>query len=485
MYKSSQIRSVHRSLFALCLLISIKVGMDLAITIDKWAVSLKGRKQAMRLIFGILLALPVLILMNNVAEADYVRAITSEEVQSNLDIVWMCVACGLVFFMKAGFSMVEIGFTRPKNAVNAIMKNIMDFAVSAIAFWSFGFGLMFGPTNGLFGTDGFFLHDYTANRDPWLFAFWMYQLVFVSSVAAIVSGAMAERTRFIGSLLFTIAMSVFIYPIFGSWVWGGLYNGNGWLSNIGFIDFAGSTVIHAIGGWAGLAGTLVLGPRIGKFREDGSVHPIPGHNLPLAALGTLILWFGWYGFNAGNTLSGDEKIAQVLINTTLAGSAGAIASMISSWFKFGKPDVGMTLNGALAGLVAITAGCAHVEPVFAVVIGVIAGVLVINSIVFFDRRRIDDPVGAISVHGVCGVWGTIAVGIFKSNDMFNLKNIAIQLLGSGLAFVWSFFVSYLIFKLIAMSIRLRVHKEEELEGLDYSEHAASAYPDFQVRAMNQ
>ncbi|MEE8432335.1 MAG: ammonium transporter, partial [Candidatus Desulfatibia sp.] len=266
-----------------------------------------------------------------------------------------------------------------------------------------------------------------------------------------------------------------------SWVWGGIYHGDGWLANLGFIDFAGSTVIHSVGGWAGLAGTLVLGPRIGKYKKDGSVSPILGHNIPLAALGTLILWFGWYGFNAGNTLSGDEQIAQIIINTTLAGAAAAISSMVTVWFKYGKPDVGMTLNGALAGLVAITAGCAHVEPVWSVVIGVIAGVIVVNSIIFFDKKRIDDPVGAISVHGVCGVWGTIAVGIFKTNDMFSLHNILIQLLGSVVAFAWAFSISYLIFKLIAMTIGLRVSEEEEFVGLDLSEYSVSAYPDFQNR----
>ena len=268
--------------------------------------------------------------------------------------------------------------------------------------------------------------------------------------------------------------------VFGSWVWGGLHDGSGWLENLGFIDFAGSTVIHALGGWAGLAGTLVLGPRIGKFRPDGSVAPIPGHNLPLAALGTLILWFGWYGFNAGNTLSGNETIAQILINTTLAGAGGAIAGMTTACFKFGKADAGITLNGALAGLVAITAGCAHVEPIWAIVIGGFAGVIVVHSIIFFDKRGIDDPVGAISVHGVCGFWGTVAVGMFKSGEMFQLRNILIQLLGSVVAFVWAFFVSYFVFKVISFAVKLRVSEQDELRGLDLSEHANEAYPDFQV-----
>jgi len=376
--------------------------------------------------------------------------------------------------------MVEIGFTKAKNAVNAIMKNMMDFAVSSIAFWVIGFGIMFGTSNGLFGTDGFFLHDYADSRDSWLFAFWMYQLVFVSSTAAIVSGAMAERTRFFASLMFTVFMSAFIYPIFGSWVWGSFYHGGGWLENLGFKDFAGSTVIHAIGGWAGLAGTMVLGPRMGKFRRDGTINPILGHNLPLAALGTLILWFGWYGFNAGNTLEGGSKIANIMINTTLSGSAAAVSGMITAWFRFGKPDVGMTLNGALSGLVAITAGCADVEPVWAVVTGIVAGIIVVFSVIQFDRLKIDDPVGAVSVHGVCGVWGTVALGMFKTGEMFNLHNIGIQLLGSVVAFVWAFFVSYGIFMFIKKAIGLRVTEEEEYQGLDYSEHTAAAYPDFQI-----
>ena len=408
------------------------------------------------------------------------RIITSEDVQTNLDIVWICIATVLVFFMKAGFIMVEIGFTKAKNAVNAIMKNMMDFAVSSIAFWVIGFGIMFGTSNGLFGTDGFFLHDYADSRDPWLFAFWMYQLVFVSSTAAIVSGAMAERTRFFASLMFTVFMSAFIYPIFGSWVWGSFYHGGGWLENLGFKDFAGSTVIHAIGGWAGLAGTMVLGPRMGKFRRDGTINPILGHNLPLAALGTLILWFGWYGFNAGNTLEGGSKIANIMINTTLSGSAAAVSGMITAWFRFGKPDVGMTLNGALSGLVAITAGCADEEPVWAVVTGIVAGIIVVFSVIQFDRLKIDDPVGAVSVHGVCGVWGTVALGMFKTGEMFNLHNIGIQILGSVIAFVWAFFVSYGIFMFIKKAIGLRVTEEEEYQGLDYSEHTAAAYPDFQI-----
>lgn len=416
-------------------------------------------------------------------EGSAARLITAEDVQANLNIVWITLAAILVFLMKAGFAMVEIGFTRSKNAVNALMKNFVDFSISAVTFWAIGFGLMFGTSNGIFGTDGFYLQDYTKNLDPWLFAFWMYQVVFVSSTAAIVSGAMAERTRFAAGLIFTILLTAFIYPVFGSWAWGGLYHGSGWLERLGFIDFAGSTVIHSIGGWAGLAGTIVLGPRLGKFREKGVMQPIPGHNLPLAALGTLILWFGWYGFNAGNTLEGNERIGLIIINTTLSGAGGALAGMITAWLTTGKPDAGMTLNGALAGLVGITAGCAYVSPFWSIVIGVVSGILVVFSVGFFDRLKIDDPVGAISVHGVCGVWGTLAVGLFKTGELFNLRNIAVQFLGCVAAFFWSFFLAYAFFKLISYFLTLRVSVEEEFHGLDFSEHAAAAYPDFHVTSI--
>lgn len=411
------------------------------------------------------------------------RLITSEDVQRNLDMVWIIFAAILIFLMKAGFAMVEIGFTRSKNAVNALMKNFVDFAISAITFWAIGFGLMFGTTNGIFGMDGFYLQDYTKDLDPWLFAFWMFQVVFVSSTAAIVSGAMAERTRFVASLMFTILLTAFIYPIFGSWVWGGLYHGSGWLERLGFIDFAGSTVIHSVGGWAGLAGAIVLGPRLGKYREKGVMKPIPGHNIPLAALGTLILWFGWYGFNAGNTLEGNERIGLIIINTTLGGAAGALSGMVTIWFLTGKPDAGMTLNGALAGLVGITAGCANVSPFWSIVIGLVAGCLVVFSVMFFDKIKIDDPVGAISVHGVCGVWGTLAVGLFKTDELFNLKNLGVQFLGCVAAFFWSFFIAYAFFKIIDYFLGLRVSTEEEFHGLDYSEHAAEAYPDFHVTSI--
>lgn len=401
-------------------------------------------------------------------------------VQSHADYLWTLIAAALVFFMQAGFAMVEAGFTRAKNAVNILMKNLMDFSMGSITFWAIGFGLMFGATTtGWFGTSGFFLSDFTPGGDPWVLAFWMFQAVFAATAATIVSGAMAERTKFIGYLTYSALLTAFIYPIFGSWAWGSLYNGNGWLEGLGFIDFAGSTVVHSVGGWVALAGAIVLGPRIGKFTKDGKVKPIPGHNLPLAALGVFILWLGWFGFNPGSTTAANKDIAMIFVNTNIAAAAGAILAMITAWLKFAKPDAGMSLNGALAGLVAITAPCATVTPLSAVIIGAIAGVLVVLSVLFFDKIKIDDPVGAISVHGVCGAWGTLAAGIFNIGGTSG-KIIGVQLLGIGAAFVWAFGAGLLMFKLIDATIGLRVTPEEETEGLDYGEHGASAYPDFQV-----
>jgi len=339
---------------------------------------------------------------------------------------------------------------------------------------------MFGASKtGWFGTSGFFLSDFSPGGDPWVLAFWMFQTVFAATAATIVSGAMAERTKFAGYLIYSAVVSAFIYPIFGSWAWGSLYNGNGWLEGLGFIDFAGSTVVHSVGGWLALAGAIVVGPRLGKYTKEGSVKPIPGHNLPLAALGVFILWLGWFGFNPGSTTAANKDIAMIFVNTNLAAAAGAIMAMFTAWSKFGKPDAGMSLNGALAGLVAITSPCATVTPLSSVVIGAIAGVIVVLSVLFFDRIRVDDPVGAISVHGVCGAWGTLAAGIFNIGGT-SAKIIGVQLLGIISAFVWAFGVGFIMFKLIHLIIGLRVSAEEEANGLDFKEHGATAYPDFQA-----
>lgn len=401
-------------------------------------------------------------------------------VQSHADYLWTLIAAALVFFMQAGFAMVESGFTRAKNAINIMMKNLMDFSMGTLAFWAIGFGLMFGVSGtGWFGTSGFFLSDFSLDGDPWVLAFWMFQAVFAATAATIVSGAMAERTKFSGYLIYSVIISGLIYPIFGSWAWGSLYKGGGWLEGLGFIDFAGSTVVHSVGGWAALAGTIVLGPRLGKYAKDGRIKPILGHNMPLAALGVFILWLGWFGFNPGSTTAANKDIAMIFVNTNLAAAAGAVLAMFSSWFKFGKPEVGMSLNGGLAGLVAITSPCATVTPFSAVLIGAAAGVIVVLSVLFFERIRVDDPVGAISVHGVCGAWGTLAAGIFNIGGT-SLKIIGVQLLGIGAAFLWVFPTAFLMFKLVDKTIGLRVSPEEELEGLDFTEHAGNAYPDFEV-----
>ncbi len=376
--------------------------------------------------------------------------------------------------------MVESGFTRAKNAVNFMMKNLMDFSMGSLAFWAIGFGLMFGVTStGWFGTSCFFLSDFSPGGDPWVLAFWMFQTVFAATAATIVSGAMAERTKFIGYLVYSVFVTALIYPVFGSWAWGSLYKGAGWLEGLGFIDFAGSTVVHSVGGWVALAGAVVLGPRLGKYTKDGKIRPIPGHNLPLAALGVFILWLGWFGFNPGSTTAANKDIAMIFVNTNLSAAAGAVFAMITAWAKFKKPDVGMSLNGALAGLVAITSPCATVTPFSSVVIGAIAGVVVVLSVLFFDKIKVDDPVGAISVHGVCGAWGTLAAGIFNIGGT-TAKIIGVQLLGVGACFVWAFGAGLVIFKLIDLTIGLRVSPEEEAEGLDYGEHGANAYPDFQI-----
>ena len=420
-----------------------------------------------------LLFLPGLALAQEATEAASELALLND-----VDTLWVCLAAFLVFFMQAGFALLECGFTRAKNACNIIMKNVMDFSIGTIAFWMVGFGLMFGATNGFFGTTHF-LYDAGSNNFNW--AFLIFQTVFCATAATIVSGAMAERTKFIGYLCYTVAITVIVYPIFGSWAWGGLLDGGGWLEEWGFYDFAGSTVVHSVGGWCALAGAIVLGPRLGKYSKDGKTQAIPGHNIPLAALGVFILWLGWFGFNPGSTTAvGGGSFAYIAVTTNLAAAAGAIGAMVASWILFKKPDTSFALNGALAGLVAITAGCDGMSPVFAVITGLASGVLVVGSVLFFDKIKIDDPVGAISVHGVCGVWGTLAIGLFHTEGGLLLgggtTQIVAQLVGIGAAFVWAFFVSLAIFLVIKHTIGLRVSEAEEMEGLDVAEHGMHAYP---------
>lgn len=400
---------------------------------------------------------------------------TVADVQRHADFVWTLVAAFLVFLMQAGFAMVETGMTRAKNAVNICMKNLMDFSVGSMAFWLVGFGIMFGVNStGFFGTSGFAFSDYLTAKDPWLFAFWMFQVVFAATAATIVSGAMAERTKFGSYLLYSAFLSALVYPVYGSWAWGSLYKGGGWLETLGFIDFAGSTVVHSVGGWAALAGAMVLGPRLGRYGADGKPRAMPGHNLVLATLGVFLLWFGWFGFNPGSTTAAITDIALIAVNTNLAAAAGAIAAMVTAWIYFKKPDATMMLNGALAGLVAITAGCSNVMPGSAVIIGLVAGVVVVYSVLFFDKLRIDDPVGAISVHGTCGAWGTLAAGLFNAEGV-TMKIVTTQLIGIVAAFVWAFGTMYLFFKVVSWTVGLRVSAEEETQGLDAFEHGNEAY----------
>lgn len=402
-----------------------------------------------------------------------------EDVQKNANFVWTLIAAFLVFFMQAGFAMVETGLTRAKNAVNIMMKNLMDFVLGSVAFFFIGFGLMFGtnPT-GFIGTDGFMISDFAKNKDLWVFAFWMFQVVFAATAATIVSGAMAERTKFIAYLIYSFVISAIIYPIFGSWCWGGLYHGKGWLEKMGFIDFAGSTVVHSIGGWAALAGAIVLGPRIGKFDSSGKPKAIPGHSITLAALGVFILWFGWFGFNPGSTTVAGGDAAKIAVNTNLAAATGGLGALITAWILFKKPEATMTLNGVLAGLVAITSPCNNVSANSSLIIGFLAGIIVVFSVLFIEKTlKVDDPVGAVSVHGVCGAFGTLCAAIFNEAG-FSWNQLYVQALGVVCAFLWSFILCFILFKIIAATVGLRVSKEEEIEGLDITEHGNIAYPDF-------
>jgi len=431
------------------------------------------------ILLTLILVVPLMASAEDAAPTVAGNAEAISAVQKNADFLWTLVAAFMVFFMQAGFAMVEAGFTRAKNAVNIIMKNLMDMSLGAIAYWAIGFAIMFGVSKtGWFGTTGFFLSDYAADKDPWTLAFWMFQVVFAATAATIVSGAMAERTKFVSYLIYSVVISALIYPVFGSWAWGSLYKGSGWLEGLGFIDFAGSTVVHSVGGWAALAGAIVIGPRIGKY-VNGKAKAIPGHSITTGALGVFILWFGWYGFNAGSTTAANTDTALIAVNTTLAACAGAFGAMIISWIKFGKPDATMALNGTLAGLVGITAGCANVLPGSAILIGTIAGLIVVLSVVFIDQvLKIDDPVGAISVHGVCGAWGTLAAGLFNAEGA-TMKIVGVQLLGIGAAFLWVFPAAYILFRIIDATIGLRTSEKEETEGLDIGEHGLEAYPDFQ------
>ncbi len=409
------------------------------------------------------------------------------------DTLWVMVAACLVFFMNAGFAMLETGLCQSKNAVNILAKNFIVFAVSSLAFWVIGFGLMFGDGNAWIGLHGWFLQgsdNSPATGDAYsgifsalnwtgvpLSAKFFFQLVFAGTAATIVSGAVAERIKFVSFIMFSFVLVAVVYPIGGHWAWGG-----GWLGGLGFIDFAGSTVVHSIGGWAALTGVIVLGPRMGKYASDGSIRPIPGHNMSLATLGALILWLGWFGFNPGSTMAADaEAIAKVALNTNMAAAAGCLAATATAWLALGKPDLSMILNGTLAGLVAITAPCNSVGLGSSVLIGIVGGVIVVFAVLFFDRKlKLDDPVGALSVHLVNGAWGTLSVGLFATEGgLFfggGIKQTLVQLAGIASVGALTVVATGVTWLLLKSTIGIRVSAEEEYEGLDTGEHGMEAYP---------
>lgn len=416
-----------------------------------------------------------------------------------LDTVWVLVTAFLVFWMNAGFALVESGLCQAKNTVNILAKNFVVFAIASIAFLVIGWGLMFGDGNSLIGTDGLFFllgaDNSPATGDAYkgvysamnwtgvpLYAKFFFQLVFAGTAATIVSGAVAERIKFLSFIVFSFVIVGFIYPIGGHWIWGG-----GWLAKAGMFDFAGSTVVHSIGGWAALAGVMVLGPRLGKYTKDGKVSPIPGHNMSTATLGALILWLGWFGFNPGSTMAVDaEAIARIALTTNTSAAAATLTATLTAWLLLRKPDLSMILNGTLAGLVAVTASCAYISVVSSLIIGLIAGVIVVLAVIMFDKLKLDDPVGALSVHLVNGVFGTLAVGFF-AEDRFapgiigdgllfgGTKLIISQIIGVVGIGVFTFVVSIVAWYVIKAIFGLRVSKEEEMEGLDIGEHGVEAY----------
>ncbi|MBS6765752.1 MAG: ammonium transporter [Clostridium sp.] len=403
---------------------------------------------------------------------------SSEAVSLLINIMWTMLGAFLVYFMQAGFAMCEAGFTRAKNTGNILMKNMMDFVLGSLFFFIFGFAIMHGTDwNGIIGIRGFFNPVSLADADGLMNGlpvgvFMIFHTVFCATAATIVSGSMAERTKFAAYLAYSAAISIFIYPVSGHWIWGG-----GWLTELGFHDFAGSAAVHMVGGICALVGAKILGPRIGKYDKEGKVRAIPGHNLPIAALGVFILWFCWFGFNCGSTTAATTNLGDIAMTTNLAAAAATLLAMTVTWLRYGKPDVSMTFNGSLAGLVAITAGCDTVSNWSAIIIGAIAGIVVVFSVEFFDKAaKIDDPVGAISVHGVCGALGTILTGVFSPD-----YSVVTQLIGVASVIAFVGIMAFIIFTIINKTIGLRVNKTEETEGLDVHEHGSTAYADFNFR----
>jgi Amt family ammonium transporter len=432
-----------------------------------------------------LVALSVVALTAPAMAQEVEEPLAAESVQAVLDNIWILIAAVLVIFMQAGFALVEAGLTRAKSVANIMMKNLMDFVVGVLVFGAVGFAFAFGSGNDFIGTSGWFL-DPSEFSEGWgnlsLPTFFIFQVAFAATAATIVSGAMAERTKFKAYFVYSAIISAIVYPIVVHWVWGG-----GWLANLDtpYHDFAGSGVVHMTGGVAALVGAAILGPRIGKYGADGKPRAIPGHSIPFAIIGCFILLIGWFGFNPGSELAADEFVGPIAVTTLFAGVAGALVATLITWFKDGKPDVAMAGNGLLAGLVGITAGCAAVNNWGAVIIGAIAGAIVVGSVLFFDRVRIDDPVGAVSVHGICGAWGVIAVGLFATEESDFWKQglffgggtdqLVSQIIGVVAIAAFVAVAMAIVFLAIKAVIGLRVSPQEELEGLDVHEHGYPGY----------
>ena len=423
------------------------------------------------------LAAMMVVIWNTAATAQGLEPPANlQELTVVLNTIFLLFCSVLVIFMNAGFAMLEAGFCRQKNAVNILAKNLIVFAVATIAYWAIGYGLMYGEGSPFIGLQGFFFsgdpapygNDGYPTAVPEAINF-LFQVAFAATAATIVSGAVAERVHFGAFLIFSTLLVAISYSVTGHWIWDG-----GWLAEMGFRDFAGSTVVHSVGGWAALVGAALLGPRLGKY-QNGRINAIPGHNMGFATLGCLILWIGWMGFNPGSELAATANVPYIAVTTNLSGAAGGVAATATSWIKDGKPDLSMIINGILAGLVGITAGCADVSYISAIIIGLIAGVLVVFSVGFFDSIKIDDPVGATSVHLVCGIWGTLAVGIFSTNPE---HSIVTQLIGILAVAAFSIAFSVIVWGILKFTIGLRVDEEDERRGLDISEHGMEAYSGF-------
>jgi len=402
-------------------------------------------------------------------------------INEGVDVAWIAIAAALVFLMQAGFALLEAGMSRAKNAINVIMKNWSDMCVGVLVFWAVGFGLMLGDNpSGWFGTSLFAL-DTGDGGDA---VFLLYQAMFAATAATIVSGAVAERMRYGAYVVASIAITACVYPLFGAWAWGSVTTGQGWLAALGFHDFAGATVVHSVGGWLALAGVVVLGPRRGRFGRDGEVRPVPGHNLTLVALGGFILWFGWYGFNGGSTLAATPEIGGILLVTQLGGASGVVGALLTMVLLRQKVLMTLAVNGAIGGLVAVTAGADVLSPSMAIVTGLIGGFVVVLGSFALLALRVDDVVGAVPAHAFAGAWGTIAVALFRSDQRFDPAGVLVQMLGVGAAFVWAFLAGLVVFSLVRVTIGLRSDSVHEQRGLDYTEHNETAYPEFQQQLTN-